>query len=105
MSSLQTVWLYIKKKAHTFFVAQTAAGLWVRLLCVVIVLNIFGITLSLIFFSRIQNMNQSIIVPVEVEQADDVDRASVQKTLEAFSRRVVEFEYRKTNGVSIPEPK
>ena len=105
MTSLETITLHIQKKAHTFFIPQTTVGVWVRVLSCVIVLNIVGITLSLLFFFKIKNMNQPIISLPDVAKKEDIDKSIIEATLDSFSRRTMEFEYRKINGVPIPEPR
>lgn len=105
MTSFQTIRIRIQKKAHTFFIPQTTAGLWIRILCCLVILNTVGITLSLVLFFRVKNTNQPIVSLPDVAKKEDIDKVSIESALDSFSRRVTEFEYRKINGVSIPEPR
>lgn len=105
MASLHDLEQHIEKKARTFFTTQSSDSVWVRVLCCVILVDSVGIALSLVFFLQVKNMNKTITPPVDVPKTEEVDRTNIRTTLEVFSRRAVEFEYRKINGVSIPEPR
>jgi hypothetical protein len=105
MAFLHDLEQHIEKKARTFFTTQSSDSVWVRILCCVVFVDIIGIALSLVFFFQVKNMNKTITPSVDVPKTEDVDMSDVHTTLEAFSRRAVEFEYRKINGVAIPEPR
>ncbi len=105
MTSLKTIGIHVKRGMRTFFVPQTTSGVWVSLLVCVVVVNVVGIALSIVFFLRVKDTNQPIGSSGVVATTEDVDRSTVSEALQAFSRRVVEFQYRKINGVSIPEPR
>jgi hypothetical protein len=86
-------------------IARTNAGIWVRILLTVVVANIIGIALSLLFFSNVRGIGNRIIEsPTLLPKAKEIDKAHIHEVLAAFAGRVTMFDARLRDGVSISDP-
>ena len=86
------------------FVAHTNAGIWVRILISVVLVNILGITLSLLFFFSARNSgNTPVQSTLSIPKTDNLDRVHVHDVVNAFAQRVAQFDALEASPISLPD--